>query len=166
MMSGLGHAIYRERRRLTFVTGMAFIAGVLFYARLDAIAFGMPAEIIIGLIYAAVVGPVALLVCVFLPSFRFMVDAVAVSRFLVACFVYAFPGPGSVILASPALTAVIVVGYGVLCSRVMHGRVIRQPMPALSARIRQGERAPARIEATPAQHRMVGWLDDVKPIAA
>ena len=167
MMSGLGHAIYRERKRLAFVTILAFIAGFLFYARLDVRVFGLPAGVVTGLIYAGVIAPVALLVCLFLPSLRFMIEAVAVSRLSVACIVYSFPEVGAVILGSPILTAVIVVSFAVAISRTMHGRVIREVLPGLRERIsqfRDAYRVPARVIAGPWQQRFVGWVDDAVPV--
>ncbi len=167
MLFGIGHAIYRERRRLAFVTILAFIGGYLFYARLDIQVFGLPAAVVTGLIYAAVIAPVALLVCLFLPSLRFMIEAVAVSRLCVACIVYSFPEVGAVILASPILTAVIVVGFAVAISRAMHGRVVRQALPGLRIRIaqfREAYRVPARVIAGPWQQRFVGWVDDAVPV--
>ena len=166
-MSGIVHAIYRERRRLAFVTVLAFISGYLFYARIDAQILNLPASMVTGLIYAGIIAPVALLVCLFLPSFRFMIEAVAVSRLCVACVVYSFPGVGAAILASPLLTAVIVVGFGVAISRMMHGRVLRQALPSLRVRIAQfrvAYRVPARIVAGPLQQRFVGWVDDAIPV--
>ena len=167
MLSGFGHAIYRERKRLAFVTLLAFFAGYLFYARLDAQVYGLPAGVVTGLIYAGVIAPVALLVCLFLPSFRFMVEAVAVSRLSLACIVYSFPEVGAVILPSPILTAVIVVGFAVAISRTMHGRVVRQALPGLRERIAQfrvAYRVPAHVVAGPWQHRYVGWVDDAVPV--
>jgi hypothetical protein len=167
MMSGIGHAIYRERKRLVFVTLLAFAAGYLFYARLDVQLFGMPAAVITGLIYAGIIAPVALLVCLFLPTLRFMVEAIAVSRLCVACIVYTYPEVGATILASPILTAVIVVGFGVAISRMLHGRVLRQALPGLReriAQIRAAYRVPARIIAGPWQQRFVGWVDDAIPV--
>ncbi len=166
-MSGIAHAIYRERKRLAFVTILAFISGYLFYARIDAQIFGLPASIVTGLIYACIIAPVALLVCLFLPSLRFMIEAVAVSRLCVACFVYTYPQIGEAILASPLLTAVIVVGFGVGISRMLHGRVLRQALPSLRVRIAQfrvAYRVPARIIAGPLQQRFVGWVDDAIPV--
>jgi len=169
MMFGIVHAIYRERKRLAFVTFLAFIAGYLFYARLDVQILGLPAGVITGLIYAGIITPVALLVCLFLPSFRFMLEAVAVSRLCVACIVFSFPEVGAAILASPLLTGVIVVGFGVGVSRMLHGRVLRQALPSLRVRIaqfRDAYRVPARVVAGPLQQRFVGWVDDAIPVVA
>ncbi|MGI9393551.1 MAG: hypothetical protein ACR2OY_02795 [Boseongicola sp.] len=169
MLSGIGHAIYRERKRLFFVTVLAFVAGYLFYARSEVQLFGLPAALITGLVYACVIAPVALLVCLFLPSFRFMIEAVAVSRLCVAWIVFCFPDVGATILSSPLLTATIVVGFGAAISRMLHGRVLRQALPSLRVRLAQfriAYRVPARVVAGPLQQRFVGWVDDAVPIVA
>ncbi|QMU57452.1 MAG: hypothetical protein GKR98_04090 [Boseongicola sp.] len=169
MIPGLWRAIYLERRRLAFVTILAFLAGFIFYARNDAVINGLPIALYTGLIYAAVIAPVTLLVCIFMPTFRFMIDAVAVSRFAVSIFVYLFPEAGAIILASPLLTAVIVVGYGVLFSKIMHGQAVRQKAPRLRDRVAMhanGIREPALINAAPVQHRFVRWVDDTPPVRA
>ena len=169
MISGISHAIYRERKRLLFATVLAFIAGYLFYARLDIQILGMPVAVVTGLVYAGVVAPAALLVCLFFPSIRFMIEAIAVSRLSVAWIVYSYPEVGAVILGSPLLTAVIVVGFGVAISRMLHGRLVRQTMPGLRSRMAQfrvAYRVPARVVAGPWQQRFVGWVDDAVPISA
>ncbi|MGI9395027.1 MAG: hypothetical protein ACR2OY_10315 [Boseongicola sp.] len=169
MMFGIRHAIYRERKRLAFVTILAFVAGYLFYAKSNVLLFGLPAEMVAGLIYAGVIAPVALLVCIFLPSLRFMIEAVAVSRLCIAWIVFTVPDVGNTIVASPQLNAVIVVGFGAAISRMLHGRVLRQALPSLRVRLAQFQsayRVPARVVAGPLQQRFVCWVDDAVPVVA
>jgi hypothetical protein len=85
----------------------------------------------------------------------------------VACVVYTYPEVGAAILASPILTAVIVVGFAVAINRMLHGRVLRQALPGLRERIAQfrvAYRVPARVIAGPWQQRFVGWVDDAVPV--
>ena len=168
MTRGLLTSIHRERRRLVFVAVLAFLAGVLFYARANLYINGIHVSLIVGAIYAVVVGAVALVVCVLMPSVRFMVEAAAVSRLTLAVFVLAVPDIGYPILASPMMTAFVVVTGAVFVSRVMHGRILSDrtgwrgfvmPGPVLA-------RVPVRLAATPLQTRWVNWVDDSRPRTA
>lgn len=168
MAFGLRPTIIRERRRLGFVVLTAFLAGFLFYLRSGLDIHGIPAPFVIGAIYAFVVGLCALLVCLVVPSMRFMVEAVGISRLGLALFVLANPATGYQILANPALTAAIVVTGGVLVSRLMHGRILRDRR-GWRQTVVPGQffrRAPVRIQANAWQHRYVAWIDDDAPIAA
>lgn len=169
MTHALRQSIYRERRRLLLVTVLAFLAGVIFYLRADHYINGVHVALVTGAVYAVIIGPVALLVCVFLPSLRFMVEAVAISRLLFAIFVFAAPGIGYGILASPSLTALIVVGGGAVISRVVHGRILREKARGWRDHIlprNAFQRHPVRLSGTVFQHRFVGWLEDAIPVRA
>jgi|GEM_PF-1551778 len=169
MVNGLWSSIYRERRRLAFVSALAFLAGVLFYIRSDVYIHGVHASLVVGAIYAGVVGVAALLVCLLLPNFRFMVEAVAVSRLIFALFVLVQPEVGYKILAMPSLNAGLVVFGGVLISRLMHGRILRSKATGWRDRIvprDMFQRGPARVKATPLQFKFVSWMDGRPPIAA
>lgn len=169
MGSGLGRKIYRERRRLLLVTTLAFLAGYIFYMRADAEIWGLPVPVVTGAIYAGVVAPTALFFCLVLPSIRFMIEAVAISRLAFSVFVFSLPDIGYRILASPFLTAAVVVLGGIAVSRLIHGRFrktgARNWREKLSpARI--FHRTPVRISARAWQHRFVGWIDDDQPLPA
>ncbi|MDA9865505.1 hypothetical protein N9C96_02390 [bacterium] len=167
MIAALWPLIYRERRRLVFVATMAFLAGFLFYLQANIYIHGVHIAFITGAVYATVVGFSALLVCIFLPSMRFMIEAVAVSRLFLSFVVLAAPEVGFKILASPMLTAVLVVGGGAIISRLLHGRIHRDRLPGWRGRLLpQGmfRRHPAQIQGSPFQHRFVTWLDDTPPI--
>ena len=169
MTAALWPLIYRERRRLLFVAAMAFMAGFLFYLRANVYIHGVHIAFITGTIYALVVGLSALLICLFLPSMRFMIEAVAVSRLLLSFFVLAVPNIGYQVLASPMLTAFVVVAGGAVISRLLHGRIHNERRPGWRGRLLpQGmfRRRPIRIQGTPMQHRIVTWLDDTAPIPA
>ncbi len=169
MLRRLKGLVYRERRRLLFVTSLAFLAGFLFYARYDLYIGGFQVGILTGAVYALIIGLVTLLICALLPSLRFMIDAVAVSRLFLAVVVFFVPEIGQIILMNPLLTAVIVVSSGALLSRVMHGRILREKAKnwRLAFRNRRAMRQqPVRLEATPLQHKFVGWVDGRAPIAA
>ncbi len=167
MTAALWPLIYRERRRLVFVAAMAFMAGFLFYLRANFYIHGVHIALITGAVYAFVVGISALLICLFLPSLRFMIEAVAVSRLLLSFFVLAAPEIGYRVLASPMLTALLVVAGGAMISRVLHGRIHRDRQPGWRGRLLPHgmfRRIPVRIQGTPMQHRFVTWLDDTAPI--
>ena len=76
MFARLWQIAVLERRRLLFVTALAFCAGALFYSHIPAGPANLPVPLITGAAYAVVVGPAALLTCVFLPAVRFMIEAI------------------------------------------------------------------------------------------
>ncbi len=160
-------SIYRERRRLAFVITMAFAAGFLFYLRADLYIHGIHVSFVTGLIYALVVGAAALVVCLALPSMRFMIEAVAVSRLMLSLLVIAAPDIGFKILASPMLTAFLVVMGGALISRLIHGRILSDRPQGLRARLLPGkamfQRAPVTIVGKSWQNRFVTWVDGAAP---
>lgn len=169
MAIGLGHRIYRERRRLVFVTSLAFLAGFIFYLRAGHQVWGLPVPVVTGAIYAGVVGPTALFFCLVLPSIRFMIEAIAVSRLLFSVFVFTVPEIGYRVLASPFLTAFVVVTGGIVVSRLIHGRIQKTRATAWRERFslsRMISRSPARLRARAWQHRFVGWIDDTQPLPA
>lgn len=145
------------------------MAGAIFYLRANVQVMGVPVPLLTGAIYAGVVGPIALLCCLFLPSLRFMIEAVAVSRLAFACFVYYVPEIGYKILASPFLTALVVVTGGALVSRLIHGRIRRAKVDGWREHYslrRIVTRTPANLTARPWQQRFVGWIDDTAPVTA
>ncbi|MEQ9040328.1 MAG: hypothetical protein RIE24_18435 [Silicimonas sp.] len=169
MALGIGSRIYRERRRLLFVTTMAFLAGFIFYSRAHAEIWGLPVPVVTGAIYAGVVGPTALFFCLVMPSIRFMIEAVAVSRLLFSVFVFSVPDIGYRILASPLLTAAVVVLGGIAVSRLIHGHIQKTRTNGWRDRLRPARiltRAPAQIRARAWQRRFVGWIDDAQPLPA
>jgi hypothetical protein len=169
MASGARPIIYQERKRLAFVAAMAFVAGFLFYIRTDLQIAGIHISFFTGGLYAVVVGACALIVCILLPSLRFMIEAVAVSRLILSLFVLIAPNLGYAILANPLLTALVTVAGGVAVSRLMHGRLERDAPEGLRDRIvprNMFKRLPVKVEGTQWQKRFVGWLEDVEPTTA
>ncbi len=167
MLSAFGHMIFRERRRLIFVTVMAFLAGFFFYLNSELSIGGVHIAIVTGTIYAVVVGFAALLVCLFLPSMRFMIEAIAVSRLGLSFFVLAAPEVGAQILASPMMTAFLVVLGGAFVSRVLHGRFERDHSYGIRNRILPKNifrRDPPRVAASSLQYRFMTWMDDAAPV--
>lgn len=152
-----------------FVTFLAFLAGAIFYLRANHHVMGVHVSIVTGAIYAAVIAPTTLFFCLVLPSVRFMIEAIAVSRLIFSLFVFSLPDLGYKILASPVLTATIVVVGGIAVSRILHGRIrksrSRDWREKFSPR-RMVTRMPARIDARHWQHRFVGWIDDTMPETA
>ena len=121
MAFGLGARIYCERRRLAFVTSLAFLAGVIFYLRADHQVMGVHVSLVTGAVYAGIIGPTALFFCVVLPSIRFMIEAIAISRLGLSVFVFSLPEWGYKLLSSPMLTAAVIVLGGIAVSRLLHG---------------------------------------------
>lgn len=132
MSSAFLACLYQERRRLGLVTALAFVAGVLFYWPSQTYLGAVHISLVTGVVYAAVVGVAAAIVCVLLPRLRFMIEAVAVSRLVLSCCVVVTPEIGPLLLANPFLMALVVVLGGALISRVMHGRIVREPRPAFA----------------------------------
>jgi hypothetical protein len=83
--------IHRERRRLAFVSLMAFLAGYLLYRGIPGQAFGLPVPVFTGLFYAAFVGTAAIATTLLLPRLRFTLEMVAISRVIFAVMVSMFP---------------------------------------------------------------------------
>ena len=167
MLLGLFFRVYRDRRRLAFVALAAFFAGFIMYLRADLYVGSVHVAWVTGAIYAMVVGFCALLVCLFLPSMRFMIEAVAVSRLFLSGFIFCWPDVGQRILADPMVTAGVIVLGGIVLSRFMHGRILRARAETLRDWIvpRQTfQRAPARVIAGPMQFRFVSWIDNAEPV--
>ena len=167
MATGAKPIIYQERKRLAFVAAMAFLAGFLFYVRTDIFIGGIHVSLVTGTIYAVIVGICALIVCIILPSMRFMIEAVAVSRLILSLFVLVAPNIGYAILASPPITALVTVAGGIAVSRVMHGRIRREVPKGFKGRLlptNMFKRLPVTVHGTTWQKRFVGWLEDAEPI--
>lgn len=168
MIFGIRQLIHQERRRLVFVASLAFLAGFLFYARLS-VEMGAPVvALVTGFVYALVIAVVTLIVCAVAPGFRFMIDAIAVSRLLLAVICFAIPEIGTIIINNPLLTALIVVSSGGLLSRAMHGQILRDP--EMPWRDRFGPRAalrrrPLRIIGSLRQQKFAGWIDGAVTVA-
>ena len=167
MLAGLKQAFYQERRRIYFVTLLAFVAGMLFYNHIDFQIAGLPGPFAIGLIYAGLIGFAATVICLVAPSFRFMLEAIALSRLAVATLAYYAPGVGDVIIADPLLMAVIVVGFGVGISRMIHGRISRHARLGIGERLRayaDNGRIAARVQGRGWQRAYVSFMDDAVAI--
>lgn len=104
----------QKRGRIAFVTVLAFFSGVVLYLRTDILILGIPLPLVTGLLYAAIIGPATIAIFAFLPALSRMIENLALSRLSVSVFVFIFPGPGDVLLASPHLMAAFVVAGGFL----------------------------------------------------
>lgn len=169
MATGAKPIIYQERKRLLFVAVMAFLAGFLFYIRSDLYIGGVHVSLLTGTVYAVIIGVCALIVCIALPSMRFMIEAIAVSRLVLSLFVVVAPSVGYQILANPFITALITVGGGVAISRLIHGRLHREKRKGIRGHLFPSDmfkRLPVRVEGTPRQQRFVYWLEDIEPAQA
>ncbi len=162
MSTGLGALLYRERRRLTLVAGLAYLAGLLLYLPSQAYIGSVHISLVTGAVYACVVGVAAIVICAMLPSMRFMMEAVAISRLLLALLILGEPQLRALLLGNPLIMALVLVTGGVLISRLIHGRIERQPhrrfqlrTPWQSAVIRQG---------TDWQRSFVGWVEGTAPV--
>lgn len=149
--------LQRERRRLAFVTTLAFLAGVLFFWPSNAYLGPVHISIVTGAVYAAVVGCAAALVCVALPRLRFMIEAVAISRLILALAVLSMPDAAQLLLHNPILMALVVVTGGACVSRVLHGTLDRGDVQrfAFGPSSRQSVIAQGRGW----QRRFVSWVE-------
>ena len=169
MYLGPGPLIYRERRRLTFVIALAFLAGFLFYLPTNVHVHGIHLSWLTGAIYALVIGLSAIAVFLYLPTMRFMVEAIAVSRLCLSLFVLAAPELGYRILSDPFVMACLVVFGGLVLSRVMHGRILKEKTRTWGERIRNFRSvspAPVRLRGSALQFRFVGWMENSMPVRA
>lgn len=169
MAFSLKRRLYRERKRLTFVTTLAFLAGVIFYLHAEFPIAGIPFPLITGTIYAVIIGATAAFFCVVMPSIRFMIEAMAISRLMFAVFVFSFPEIGYPILFSPFAAATVVVLGGFVVSRVVHGRITKKKARTLADHFslsRYTRREPALLNARAWQHSFVRWIDDTSPVPA
>lgn len=169
MLAGLGQAFFQERRRIYFVSLLAFVSGMLFYDHIGHQIAGLPGPFAIGLLYAALIGVASTVICLVAPSFRFMLEAIALSRLGVATLAFYAPGVGDVIIASPLLNACIVVGFGVGVSRLIHGRIARGARLGLRDRLElyaNGGRMAVRVKGHAWQRAYVSFMDDTPALPA
>lgn len=168
MATGAKPVIYQERKRLTFVASLAFVAGLLFYVRADAYIGGVHISLITGIVYALIIGACALIVCVVLPSMRFMIEAIAISRLILSVIAVVSPSAGILILANPFAAAVVTVTGGIAVSRLIHGRIHRETRDSSRKHWftgRLSQRRPVQIDGHPWQQRFVHWVEDMEPNA-
>lgn len=153
-MRSLTRRIFRERRRLAIVVTLAAAAGYLFYCRVPAEVGGVPLSWISAGMYGTIVGVSSLFICILLPSFRFAMEAFAISRLFYASAVAAFPALGALTVNSPFINAAIVVGGGAILSRFFYSdwlsRRFTRDHAVCSARLFRGDRLVRRIAATDA----------------
>ncbi len=123
MMSSLRALLYRERRRLVLVAGLAYLAGALLYLPSQAYIGAVHISLVTGAIYTTVVGLAALLICALMPAMRFMIEAVAISRLLLALVILAEPSLHAFFLGNPLIMAIVLVLGGIGISRGIHGRM-------------------------------------------
>lgn len=114
--------LHREKRRLGFVMLMGYLAGWLFYLRVDVQVGGVPLPLVTGVLYAVLLSLSTLAICILAPSLCFMIEPLAVSRLVLSIFVVTNPGPGNEVLTNPLLMAGLVVGGAVFISRAMRRR--------------------------------------------
>jgi hypothetical protein len=150
-MATLARRIYRERRRVAVVSGLATIAGYLFYSHVTDVVAGVPVAVLAALLYGVSFGLAALIVSLLAPNFRFTMEAFAVARLLYAVSAAGIPALGAATVANPFLNAAIVVGGGLLISLAVYGepasRRFVAPATVVRLRVPQGAPAPARLTA-------------------
>lgn len=157
MSLAFGACLYRERRRLGLVTGLAYLAGMLFYLPSPVYLGSLHISVITGGVYAFVVALASVAVCLFLPRLRFMIEAVAMSRLLVALCVVTVPETGPALLTNPPLMALVVVAGGACISRLIHGQIEREPRRRLA--FGPTSRSPVVAHGSPFQRGFVEWID-------
>ncbi len=107
-LSGIPRRLREERRLIAFATTLAFAAGCLMYLRYNVTVFGMPLPLFTGLFYAGFIGTAVTVTTLLLPALRSLVEAVAISRFGVALAAFVSPEFGVKLIASPILSATVV----------------------------------------------------------
>ena len=157
MTSAFLACLYNERRRLALVTTLAFAAGMLFYWPSKVYIGDLHISLITGAVYAGIVGLAALLICAVFPRLRFMMEAVAISRLILALVALAIPGIGPALLTNPLLMALVVVSGGACVSRLLHGRIQRHPLPRFA--FGPATRKSVVAVGTEWQRRFVLWVD-------
>lgn len=108
--------LYFERRRLTLAGLLAFVAGFSLHAHVNSSAFGVPFPVFTGFLYAGLVVLTAALTTYLLPTVRWLIDGIAVSRLGFAVWVVGVHGQE--IAASPIASATIVVGGAIILLQV------------------------------------------------
>lgn len=157
MIISLRALLYRERRRLVLVASLAYLAGVLLYLPSPAYIGAVHISFVTGAVYAAVVGGAAILICALLPSMRFMMEAVAISRLLLALVILGEPALRAFFLGNPLIMAFVLVVGGVCISRGIHGR-IEKPSKRLFQMRTPWQQAIVR-QGTDWQRKFVGWVE-------
>lgn len=102
--------LYRERRRVAFVTSLAFLAGFVMYSGFEGLAFGLPVPVFTGIVYALFVGVAAVMTSLLVPRLRHTLELVAISRLLFSVLVLYAPELTEPMRSSPLISATIVVG--------------------------------------------------------
>ncbi len=156
-MSSLRALLYRERRRLILVAGLAYLAGALLYLPSQAYIGPVHISLVTGAVYAGVVGIAAIAVCAILPSMRFMMEAVAISRLLLALLVLAEPQLRAFFLGNPLIMAFVLVLGGICISRGLHGRIEKQSRSLFQVRT-PWQQAIVR-QGTDWQRSFVRWVE-------
>lgn len=149
--------LLQERRRLAFVTSLAFLAGWLFFLSSSVYVGPVHISLVTGAFYALIVGVSTIAICTFVPRFRFMIEAVAVARFVLALALLASPELTRLLLGNPLLMAFAVVTLGTCVSRAMHGTLERETAPA--RRFGPASRHTVTAHGSPWQRRFVAWVD-------
>lgn len=163
---GILDRMYFERRRLGVVTVLAFIAGALLYSNIPANG-ALPVSLIAGGLYAAVVGSIAILTCLFLPALRFMLESIALSRVLVGIAAWQSPDVAMALVGSPLLMAMLVVSLGAILSRTFHGNMQRNSTAARRLGVLPDSlfqrHPPVLVAPTTWQMQFVNWIDAARP---
>ncbi|MEL7151720.1 MAG: hypothetical protein AAGK71_13355 [Pseudomonadota bacterium] len=162
MSSALKANLHQDRRRLSFVIALAYLAGVLFFWRSHVYLGHVHISLVTGLIYAVIVGIAAVTVCLCLPRLRFMMEAMAMSRLTLAVTVMMVPDLGKIVLSQPFLMALILVAGGACLSRLLHGRIDRGPKTFLA--FGPHHRQSVTALGTPFQRGFVAWVDGTGPM--
>lgn len=126
MSTTFQRTFHREKRRVAALSFIAFLAGCLFYLRLDAHVAGLPVSILAGLFYAAIVAPVAFMMFIVMPSQTVLMEAMAVSRLGIAVAVVSLPESSTVLISNPALLACAVAGGGLIVHAMIRSGALKR----------------------------------------
>jgi hypothetical protein len=154
-MASLARRIWRERRRTGLVATLAAISGALFYSHIDLTVAGIPLPLFIGVLYGIAFGLATLTVSLIAPRLRFAMEAFAVARLLYALTAAAIPGVAFTAITMPLVNATVVVGGGILLSRLACTAPVTRLRRAATVTLRLAPDAPASLSpALPALTRL------------
>ncbi len=109
LVAELARRLYRARRRAAIAGGLAGLSGTMLYAQIDAFVWSLPFPVFAGLFYAAAITVACLLISALAPGLRHLIELAAIARLTVAMIGFAVPTVGIAIIASPLLSATLVV---------------------------------------------------------
>ncbi|MBD3678160.1 MAG: hypothetical protein HUJ27_07140 [Rhodobacteraceae bacterium] len=114
--------LYRDRRRLVFVTGMAAIAFFVVFRGIDLIVLGLPLPIFAALVGSVFVFSLELFVLRVIPHIRFSAEILAVTGTTAFFMIALCPPARQLALNEPSLMAILIALATFLLYQLVYGR--------------------------------------------